>query len=375
MASIGEGARREALRQIERMGATNILIDDQIQSDNDDRKEALEKSPHGVTVADADALREIITDAIRVVPMKVEEREVKGGAKAARLTLVAAPPDLFELSNLSIMLGRKLDPSDETDKRRVCVLGWGARRELFPLVNPIGREIVTRNVVFTVVGVLNRRTAGSGEIEGVKLRDENRDIYLPLSVAISEKFRLSTGSDLSRIAVQMPHPEGLNQVADVARRVMIRRHREVEDYKVIVPEQLLKQHQSTQRIFNIVMGTIASISLLVGGIGIMNIMLASVLERTREIGVRRAVGATQGDITRQFLTEAILLSLSGGVVGVGLGIALAQGISSYARWETAVSLWAVVAAVSVSIGVGVIFGWLPARRAAKLDPITALRYE
>ncbi len=191
----------------------------------------------------------------------------------------------------------------------------------------------------------------------------------------AQSLAAKTGSELTRIIVECKNPTGLMEYAEVIRRTLQRRHRGVEDYRVIVPEQLLRQHQATQRIFNVVMGTIASISLLVGGIGIMNIMLASVLERTREIGVRRAVGATQADIARQFLTEAVLLSLLGGLVGVMVGVGFAKAISLYAGWETAVSLWAVLVAVGVAAGVGIIFGWVPARRAAKLDPIASLRYE
>ncbi len=376
MASIGEGAKREALRQIELMGASNILIEDQEPEEGEAAKAALEKSAHGITLNDAEALREIIPDARRVVPMKTDDLEVSGGGKRVRLNVVASTSELFALHNMKLLLGRRIDETDEITQRRVCLLGWSARRELFPLVNPIGKDIRVRNTVFTVVGVIERRATGGGEIEGVKLRDENRDIYIPLSVELKlRNLRPKSGSDLTRITVEMNNPDNLVAVGNLIQRTFQRRHRGVADFAVIIPEQLLRQHQATQRIFNIVMGAIASISLMVGGIGIMNIMLASVLERTREIGIRRAIGATQSDITRQFLTEAVILSLFGGIVGVILGIGLARGISIYAGWETAVSIWAVFVAVTVSAGVGVIFGWLPARSAAKLDPITALRYE
>lgn len=376
MASIGEGARREALQQIELMGASNILIEDREPEAGEALKTALEKSPHGITLKDADALREIIPDARRIVPLKHDDMEVSGGGRRIKLNVVASTSELFALQKMKLLLGRRVDRFDEINQRRVCLLGWSARRELFPLVNPIGQDVRIGNTVFTVVGVVDRRISGGGEIEGVSLRDENRDIYIPLSVELSLKIlQPASGSELTRITVEMATPDNLTAIGNVIKRTFIRRHRGVEDYYVIIPEQLLRQHQATQRIFNIVMGTIASISLLVGGIGIMNIMLASVLERTKEIGIRRAIGATRGDITRQFLTEAVILSLFGGVIGVILGIGLARGISVYAGWETAVSIWAVIAAVTVSAGVGIIFGWLPARSAAKLDPITALRYE
>ncbi len=376
MASIGEGAKREALRQIELMGSSNILIEDKEAEEGEAQKSALEKSPHGITLNDANALREIIPDARRVVPMKTDDLDVSGGGKLVKLNIVASTSELFALQNMKLLLGRKIDEADELTQRRVCLLGWSARRELFPLVNPIGKDIRIKNSVFTVVGVVDRRATGGGEIEGIKLRDENRDIYIPLTVELNlRNLTPASGSDLTRITVELNNPDHLVAMGNLIQRTLQRRHRGVEDYSVIIPEQLLRQHQATQRIFNIVMGAIASISLMVGGIGIMNIMLASVLERTREIGIRRAIGATQSDIARQFLTEAVILSLFGGIVGVVLGIGLARGISIYAGWETAVSIWAVFIAVTVSAGVGVIFGWLPARNAAKLDPITALRYE
>ena len=375
MASIGEGARREALRQIDLMGASNIIIDSELLTNSDALKEAQEKSPYGLRMKDADALKTILTGAERVVPMRTDEFDVTGGGREARLTVVSSPPDYFSLYSMHLLLGRFFDAGDYESQRRVCVLGWSARRELFPLDNPIGREVKFKRAVFTVIGVIERRASTGGEIEGVSLRDENLDIYIPLSITLKQSLAGTTSSELSRIVVKLPSMEQLGSYSDVISRTLNRRHRGILDYKVIVPEQLLRQHQETQRIFNVVMGTIASISLLVGGIGIMNIMLASVLERTREIGVRRAVGATQGDITTQFLYEAVLLSIMGGAIGVALGITFAKGISVYAGWETAVSIWAVMLAVTVSAGVGVIFGWLPARRAAMLDPIAALRYE
>ena len=375
MASIGEGARREALRLIDLMGASNILIDHARPDEGDARTQSLARNPLGLTVNDAGALRELVQNATVVAPLRVSNTVVKAGRQSAKLAVVATTPDQFALYNLQPALGRLLLQLDETDFRRVCVLGWEARRELFPLDNPVGREVVIDSEPYSVVGVATQRLSGGGQIAGVDLRDTNLDVYIPLATSLKRHPPDPQASELTRVIVHLPDPEQLTGAARLIERIMKRRHRDVADFKVIVPEELLRQHQATQRIFNIVMGTIASISLLVGGIGIMNIMLASVLERTREIGIRRAVGARETDIARQFLAEAVALSLFGGVIGVGLGVALAFGISVYAGWETAVSVWAVLVAVGVSVGVGVTFGWLPARRAAKLDPIEALRYE
>ncbi|MDP8240880.1 MAG: ABC transporter permease [Candidatus Hatepunaea meridiana] len=375
MASIGEGARREALKQIELMGASNILIDESRPEEGEEHTASLDKNPYGLTMKDADAIQGIIEDAIAVVPIKIIERKVSAADKRAELNIVAAPPNLFNLYNLKLKSGRRLNWNDEDNYQRVCVLGWGAARELFPLENPLNKEIRVYKYVLTVVGVVSRRAVGGGKIEGVDLRDENMDVYVPLQTILKREPIITGNSELTRIVVKVAEPSLLGKYARLIENIIHRRHREVNDFRVIIPEELLRQHQATQRIFNIVMGTIASISLIVGGIGIMNIMLASVLERTREIGIRRAVGARQSDIARQFLTEAVLLSLSGGIVGVILGVMLAHVITMFAGWETAVSWWAILVAVGVSVGVGVIFGWLPARRAAKLDPITALRYE
>jgi len=375
MASIGEGARREALKQIELMGASNILIDENRAEEGEQRNASLDKNPDCLTLKDAQALEAIIEDAVSVVPINVRELKVSVADIQTDLSVVAASPALFDLYNLHTRSGRRLNQSDEENYRRVCVLGWGAKRELFPLDDPLGKEIHIQNQMYKVVGVAGRRLVGGGEIGGIELRDENMDIYIPLKSMLKYGPPPAGESELTRIIMQAVNPTLLTKYAALIERIMFRRHRGIVDYIVVVPEVLLRQHQVTQRIFNIVMGTIASISLLVGGIGIMNIMLASVLERTREIGIRRAVGAGQGDIARQFLAEAVLLSLSGGIVGVLLGIILAQGISMYAEWETAVSWWAILVAVGVSVGVGVVFGWLPARRAARMDPIMALRAE
>ena len=375
MASIGEGARRETLRLIDLMGASNILIEHARPEEGDPRTQSLARNPLGLTVNDANALKELVPDAGVVAPLRIVNTRVKAGGRSAKLSVVATTPAQFALDNLRAELGRLLLPLDDTDFRRVCVLGSEARRELFPLENPLGRDVVIDGQPYMVVGVAEPRLAGGGQIAGVDLRDTNLDVHIPLATSLKRHPPPPQESELTRIIVHLPGPEKLSEASRLITRIMTRRHRDVADFNVIVPEELLRQHQATQRIFNIVMGTIASISLIVGGIGIMNIMLASVLERTREIGIRRAVGAREIDIARQFLAEAVALSLFGGVIGVGLGLGLALGISAYAGWETAVSVWAVIIAVGVAVGVGVAFGWLPARRAAKLDPIVALRYE
>ncbi len=374
MASIGEGAKQEALKQIKLMGASNIIVEESRPEEGEERTEAVKKNPKGLTIADARALAQIIPEIEISVPQRMTEVKVRAGSNEGRFNIVATTPDMFHLIEEDIFSGRALTDLDAVDYRRVSVLGWDVARELFPLKAPVDEEVKIGRTIVTVAGVLDRQTVGS-EIQGIKLRNRNLDIYVPLETLLLRMPPRRGESEVDQIVVKFSSIGNLPVFAGLIEKILKRRHNGIKDFKVIVPEELLRQHQETQRIFNIVMGTIASISLLVGGIGIMNIMLASVLERTREIGIRRALGAKRIDIARQFLAEATLLSLSGGVVGVIFGIVLAQGISFYAKWETAVSIWSILIAVGVSAGVGIIFGYLPARRAAKLDPIAALRFE
>jgi putative ABC transport system permease protein len=275
----------------------------------------------------------------------------------------------------------------------VCVLGSAVRRELFPLGGALGSEVKIGGQWLTVVGVMARRdggiegsadggtgspNAGAGRSAGgasIGAGDPNVEVYVPLSTVLRRFVHDAGGSELSSLIVRITDPDRSVEAADLLARVLQRRHAGAEDYRLVVPEALLRQRQATQRIFNIVMGAIAGISLLVGGIGIMNIMLASVLERTREIGIRRAVGATRRDVMGQFLTEAVVVSVLGGVIGIGVGFALTQIIATAAGWRTAVPIPAVVLAFGVSAAVGIVFGWMPARRAAQLTPIESLRYE
>lgn len=374
MASIGEGAKREAMRQIEALGATSIIVEYQNAPDESSAEIAINRNPRGLTMEDAESLQMLIKNEGVVIPLRIEEKTVSAADVRSKHNVNGSVPNHLQVLKSKLESGRWLTDKDTRDATKVAILGWGAKRTLFPIDDALNQEFRIANQLFTVVGVLERQWSG-GEIQGFELKDQNNDIYIPLTSMLT-RFSVSPGSsELSKIHIQMNSTDGLYAFADIIDRAIDRRHREVKDFQVIVPIELLKQQQQTQNIFNIVMGTIASISLIVGGIGIMNIMLASVLERTREIGIRRAVGATQGDITKQFLMESVLLSIMGGIIGVIFGMGLAYAISMYAGWQTAVSVWSIFLAVFVSAGVGIIFGWLPARSAAKLDPITALRFE
>ena len=244
---------------------------------------------------------------------------------------------------------------------------------LFPFGGAIGSTVKVEDQWLTVIGVLAHRLP-SGAEGGVD-RDPDDEVLLPVTALLQRFLHQPEGSELSRLTVRVRNADQVNEAAALLERVIARRHRGVDDVRIVVPEALLRQQQRTQRIFNVVMGTIAGISLLVGGIGIMNIMLAAVLERTREIGIRRAVGAKRSDVLAQFLTEAVLVSVSGGLIGIVLGLVLTAVIAAGAGWPVAVSLPGVALAFSVSVAVGIVFGYVPARNAAQLDPIESLRYE
>jgi putative ABC transport system permease protein len=276
---------------------------------------------------------------------------------------------------LSILEGAFFLPVDESGSRQVCVLGTTARQKLFGLNDPIGMEVKINNVWFVVLGVLADELTENQEFEGVRLENPNNDIYIPLQTLLTKFEHDPIANELDQIIIQLPPDAKVPEQAALISGMMGSMHRQIDDFSLIVPERLLQQSRQTQRIFNIVMGAIASISLLVGGIGIMNIMLASVLERTTEIGLRRALGARRRDISRQFVLEAVVISVSGAVMGILLGYAISNLVATYSGWPTVIRPVAIILGVGVSMTIGLIFGIYPARQAAQISPIEALRWE
>ena len=360
MLSIGAGAERQALETIDAMGLRNVLVKDKV-FDRDDEKQEIRRKSAGLAFRDADAIRDAVPGVERVIAkIEVEPWKVLSAKGSAKPKVIGVSHDYPELVKLPVREGRFFGSSDEETFAQVCVIGDGVRRELFGFEAAVGRPLKINEQWLTVVGVL---AAGGGprEVQGITLSGTANEIYVPVTVAERKFGRAPLKSALDELIVRMAPGAPV--------------HGGAADYAITVPEALLEQSRKTQRLFDIVMGAIAGISLLVGGIGIMNIMLATVLERTREIGVRRAVGARQVDIRNQFVIEAFTITAAGGVLGILMGVAIAKGVAFYAGWKTIVTVFSVVLSVGVSVGVGLIFGIYPALRAARLDPIESLRYE
>ena len=374
MLSIGEGAKRKVLAQFALMGIDNLLVIDKPAPAPKDDSETRPFSA-GLTLADGEAVREVMPQALRG-GADARHRDGRAGRTQTRHGEHRGHDarTMWTRREAIPARGRFLDWAEVDSLSRVCVLGAGLARDLFLLGDPVGERVKVGRDWYVVVGVM----AGVGAVAGSGLedvRDTARDLYLPVSASLQRLPCKPFTSELHRLIVQVKDTGQLSEATDVLTAVIGRRHRGVEDFRLVVPAQLIRQQQSTQRIFNVVMGAIAGISLLVGGIGIMNIMLASALERTREIGVRRAVGATEHDILLQFLLEAVGVSFLGGLIGVVIGFGLTQAIATYAGWPVAIAPWSVLLAFGVSAAVGIVFGYYPARRAARMSPIESLRYE
>ena len=374
MLSIGKGAEREALQLIDTMGLRNIIIKAEVFEESK-LKEIRENSP-GLTLQDLNAARETLPFLSTYSASKqVKAFAIFSQAGESDAEVWGVTPTHLEMANLSVGAGRFLLPFDDLVYAHVCVIGSRVAQILFPGESPLGQQVKINHVWLTVVGVLKDKNLLKDEFQGVPLKGEQNNIYVPIQTAL-KVFRFGDyESDLDEFRVQVKKEISSATAAATLSHLMKRRHKEIDDYEMIVPEALLEQHRKTQNIFTIVMACIAGISLLVGGIGIMNIMLATVLERTMEIGLRRAVGARQKDIRRQFIMETVSISAIGGALGILFGFALSMAISAFTGWPVGWTITAVLLSFFVCTVIGLVSGIYPALQAARLDPIEALRHD
>jgi len=375
MLSIGEGAKREALAKYKMLGVNNIIIRDKSLSEKE-LEEVRSKFSRGLSLKDADAISRIVPTVNLAAPQAELAVEAQFEDKSTAATIVGVSKDFDKILNYQPGRGEFLTADHHKRQLRVCVLGAAVAQKLFPVGDPIGKKIKLDDVWFQVVGAMEQKSLFTETVGELASRNLNQDVYVPLSAFLSRFTKdEALASEIDQLTIRIGESSKLVESAAVIRRIMERRHKGEDDFEIIIPFELLKQEERETRIYNMVLGSIAAISLLVGGIGIMNIMLATVLERTREIGIRRSLGARRREILLQFLIEAIGLSLVGGLLGIFLGVSMSLVINSFAEFHTVVTPISVIIAFTVSGGVGVIFGTFPAKSAAKTNPIEALRYE
>ena len=414
MLAIGNGAQQELLDQIKLVGVNNIVVTpivEQTEESISDELGAAEKqkfSP-GLTLRDVDGLVKVIPAIAKISPeILIETYLIKNGTRRSA-KLVGVRPTYFELTNFNLADGNMFNKGQLERGDPVCIIGNSIKVKFFPAENPIGKSIKMGGVWLKVVGVLEERYVSEQSISKLGIRDYNMDVYTPIQTVLVRyknrdlvteqmirgtnsasggRFMIIIGGDddeetkvrdnyhqLDRLVIQVDKTELLTPTAEILSRNLQRRHFDVVDYEITIPELLLKQQQRTKSIFNFVLGAIAGISLLVGGIGIMNIMLASVMERIKEIGLRLSIGARKEDIIFQFLNEAVMISVTGGLIGVILGIVMAAIVSNVAEIPTIISPFSILLSFGVAAAVGLVFGITPAKRAADQDPITSLRHE
>ncbi len=399
LVAMGEGVSHQAQQQIMELGATNIIVRS-VEPSSEDANERVKL--YGLTRADYRRILSNIPTIQRAVPMRELKRQFMVGGRMLDAKLVGCTQDYLELNRLEIARGRWINARDAKSRENLIVLADQTARELFPYENPIGRKVRVESDVYTVIGQTKPRGASAAIGGSLDARDYALDAYIPLETfrhRVGDQIMTRTGEgfnfkgeivELTQITLTVRDLEQVDDTADIIETLLAKYHSK-QDYAVVVPKELLRQAERTRAMFNALLVIIAGISLLVGGIGIMNIMLATVTERTREIGIRRALGAKRGDIIQQFLTETLVLTGGGGLLGVGCGLLcgplfrlLRSGLNTFApellppivqTLEPRIALWSVLLSVFISLGVGLLFGLYPARRAALMNPIEALRHE
>jgi putative ABC transport system permease protein len=377
MLAITAGAQKEMMAYIDLLGVNNIIIEAKEAVDRNELQERRAKSP-GLSFRDFRAISEnvqgvqALTPRKRFKPLKVLPKPTQESP-----LLVGVQSTFLEINSLRMVEGRFFDSEDDARSAPVCVLGEAAKVNLLGYEPAVGKYVKVNDTWLQVIGILAQQATADSDVEGLEVVDRNNLIIAPLNT-VMRRFEDNNSylkDEIDGIYLKVNQGTDSVETASVVTAILATTHKDAGDFNVVVPAGLLEQKRRTQFTFKVVMICIAGISLLVGGIGIMNIMLATVLERTREIGIRRAIGARQRDIVRQFLTEAVLISIIGGLLGILFGFTLSQIIAKAAGWSTVVTATSIGVAFGVSVGIGLLFGIYPAVQAAKLDPIEAIRYE
>lgn len=412
MLAIGKGARKEIIDQMKYVGVNNIIITPKANSDDsqtEGSKTMQKKFSKGLSIADGESILKTIPTVSMVSPEVIYEVLAVSSGKSANVSLNGVTPDFFSIFNVNIVEGQVFNEEQLINGAPVCIIGSNIKTKFFTDTDPIGRYIKCGSINLKVIGVIEKMAISASPGQDLGISNYNEGIYAPIqtvllrymdrSVVTSANLRANSSTVISdgnsiismssikgsskssennqidKLVVHVANTEDIIQTAEVITKMLKRRHSDLEDFSIVIPEVLLKQEQRTKDIFNIVLGAIASISLIVGGIGIMNIMLASVMERTKEIGTRLAIGATKKDITFQFLSEATIISLIGGIVGILLGYAISKMITSITDILTIVSFSSILISFGVSATIGICFGYMPAKKAANQNPVESLRYE
>jgi putative ABC transport system permease protein len=375
MVSIGEGAKKQAIAKYQDLGISNIIVRDKDLTDTE-LEEVRVKFSQGLSLKDADAIKRIVPGVVEVAPQSEAKLDARYADKSAKAAVIGITPSILSILNYRIDKGVFINQDQYDRKLKICILGAGISRELFGYENPVGQSVKLGDQWFEVVGTMQTKALFTETVGELASRDLNSDVYIPLST-FNKRIPKdnSFSSEIKQLTVKIESSDRLVPTAAVIRSILTRHHFNNDDFSIIIPYELLKQEEKEARIYNLLLASIAAISLIVGGIGIMNIMLASVLERTKEIGIRRAIGGRKSDIMRQFITEAVALSLTGGVIGVVLGVSLSLIISLTTDVKTNLTLYSIFIAFGFSVLVGITFGYLPAKKAADLKPVESMRHE
>lgn len=401
MLAVGKGAQKEILEQLKIVGVNNVIIkakfEEKESSKTSESEKVQSKFSTGLTIKDLESIKKVVPNITNSSPELSFEITAYSKNKAQSAKLIGVDCNYFSIFNIESQDGTFFNISHQKLKKQVCVLGNDISKKLFPKTNPIGKRVRVNNMNLMVIGVITKMGNVNENLTSMGLNNYNDEIYMPIeTLLLRYKDRSLIGKEnrgffwgggeekeekklnyhqLDKIFLKINSDQSTYYYADILSRILKRKHNDNIDFEVVIPEQLLNQQKKTNDLFNILLGAIAGISLIVGGIGIMNIMLASVMERIKEIGLRLAVGAQKTDIKQQFIAEALIISLTGGILGVILGFGISFLIEKLLKMPTEVSWFSIILSFVVSIITGLIFGYLPAKKAAEKDPVKSLRYE